>query len=608
MPTTDAFLRRLRLRAPNGAPVDVFLEDWAQVDEVAADATATHAALRHASEALPRFGGLPGEARSLASAVVGADGGLCFTDPAFERLFPHPPHLADLIRGARRGGVMVGVLEGPDETAFIAWVGPAAAAARWPLPNAAQAALRAGADRLAVVVSAPSRSLALTRRAAQALDLTAPEAALAEAMLFAPNLESAAAAIGIGRETARDALKRVMLKAGARRTPELVGRLVEIMCASQSERASDEEVAQNAFGLTPAEARAAVLIARGATGPRAAKALGLSAETVKTHTKAIFRKTGIQRAKDLARLVVEARELVIMADATHPDFADPVDETRLRIVPADQADRRIALLDYGPYGASPVFIFHGPAAGRRLPPGYLSAIQALGYRPLVVQRPGFGLSDPAERGTYVRTAVQDMVTVTERLRLGRVAVLGRETGTPIAMAFAALHPDLVGRTALLGPHPPISAANRRRTFVAMIQDNLLFNSAVSAPFAELLRRQSSPLLLERMIRQSCEGSPVDTALLDADPSVLRFLIRDIQALSSRSIQGFIDEHAVYANGWEPTSEEALWPWVVGVNEAAPGAQVTDWMTSDRVEHLPGAGILSHWTHANQVANLLRSNP
>ncbi len=60
---------------------------------------------------------------------------------------------------------------------------------------------------------------------------------------------------------------------------------------------------QNAFGLTVAESRVAVLVASGLSGPQTATTLGLSPETVKTHLKRCFEKTGVHSQVGLARLL-----------------------------------------------------------------------------------------------------------------------------------------------------------------------------------------------------------------------------------------------------------------------------------------------------------------
>ncbi|MBR0668592.1 helix-turn-helix transcriptional regulator [Roseomonas hellenica] len=63
------------------------------------------------------------------------------------------------------------------------------------------------------------------------------------------------------------------------------------------------EAAGAAFGLTAAEARVAVLIAGGLSGPQAAAALGVALTTVKTHLSRCFDKIGVRSQLGLVRLL-----------------------------------------------------------------------------------------------------------------------------------------------------------------------------------------------------------------------------------------------------------------------------------------------------------------
>lgn len=60
---------------------------------------------------------------------------------------------------------------------------------------------------------------------------------------------------------------------------------------------------QNIFGLTEAETRVAALIGGGMNLPEIARALGISSNTVKTHTSRCFGKTGVRSQAALARLI-----------------------------------------------------------------------------------------------------------------------------------------------------------------------------------------------------------------------------------------------------------------------------------------------------------------
>jgi DNA-binding CsgD family transcriptional regulator len=59
----------------------------------------------------------------------------------------------------------------------------------------------------------------------------------------------------------------------------------------------------DAYRLTQAEARVAIAISTGSTIPETAAQLGLSPNTVKTHLRHVFAKTGTSRQAELARLL-----------------------------------------------------------------------------------------------------------------------------------------------------------------------------------------------------------------------------------------------------------------------------------------------------------------
>src|SRR5262245_9999846 len=59
----------------------------------------------------------------------------------------------------------------------------------------------------------------------------------------------------------------------------------------------------DAYGLTPAEARVALCAASGATIPETAQHLSVSPNTVKTHLRKVFAKTGTNRQGELSRLI-----------------------------------------------------------------------------------------------------------------------------------------------------------------------------------------------------------------------------------------------------------------------------------------------------------------
>jgi DNA-binding CsgD family transcriptional regulator len=74
------------------------------------------------------------------------------------------------------------------------------------------------------------------------------------------------------------------------------------------------------YKLSPTEARVAWLVTWSGSIGRAAKRLGLAPETVRTHLKHIYAKTGVNRQSALAHLLAEAGAVARVPWARHPPF------------------------------------------------------------------------------------------------------------------------------------------------------------------------------------------------------------------------------------------------------------------------------------------------
>lgn len=72
------------------------------------------------------------------------------------------------------------------------------------------------------------------------------------------------------------------------------------------------------YKLSPTEARVAWLVTRSGSIGRTAKALGVAPETLRTHLKRIYAKTGVNRQSALAHLLAAAEEGCLILEATTP--------------------------------------------------------------------------------------------------------------------------------------------------------------------------------------------------------------------------------------------------------------------------------------------------
>jgi 2-hydroxy-6-oxonona-2,4-dienedioate hydrolase/4,5:9,10-diseco-3-hydroxy-5,9,17-trioxoandrosta-1(10),2-diene-4-oate hydrolase len=141
----------------------------------------------------------------------------------------------------------------------------------------------------------------------------------------------------------------------------------------------------------------------------------------------------------------------------HPDAVAPA---HARVLAGSSAQsryvemapgRRVHAIEAG--DGQPLVLLHGsgPTALQFLP--LLERLTDV--RAIAVDRPGFGLSDPAERQpeAYRDAAVDSLTEILDGLELAETALLGNSTGGMWALWFARAHPERVTRLVLLGAQP-----------------------------------------------------------------------------------------------------------------------------------------------------------
>lgn len=609
--TTGPLSRRLREGLADGRPSEALLDAWPSLEAaVLSEPEALGAALRDAAKIDPSAGfAVVTPTAAVGGAIIAATGETIYADPAFTEWFGRPAEsmaFRRLARHALKNRQMTGLVEARDGSAVAAAAGLAEVTAGWPLSPECRAALQKPGRMIALLAFAPSRDSALAAGAADAFGLTPLEGRLAEALISAPDLNTAARRIGVGRETARDALRKAMRKTGAKRSPDLVRRMMELMVGVQPPSGDIATVLRGVFGATPAEAKAAAKFAEGLSAQEVAAAVGVKEATVRGYLKAVFAKTGVRKAKDLVRLTAETSALDTFTNVSETVMESPDLMGRLRAAPAGAHDRKAAFVDYGPRTGKPVFIPHGFSTGRTLPPGFVEVLRKAGYRPIVPQRPGFGLTDPAVE-PYLETCADDLAAIMDSLKLRVVDVLARDISTAAILAFAERHPERIGKGVLLNPRPPRGALRDSNTMMAAVSRTMMSNPHLIGAFTEMLRRQTRTDLVRSMVRASLHEVPLDLVALE-HAEVMDQLVRDAQALSARSSQGSTAELIAYATGWT-IPRQVGGRWTVAWCEAlTPPTEFSLW------EHLPGfrprmipdAGLLGYHTHPEAMAGLLKS--
>jgi DNA-binding CsgD family transcriptional regulator len=96
---------------------------------------------------------------------------------------------------------------------------------------------------------------------------------------------------------------RILPVPAAARVPFLGARALVTLSAMERRRGPHVTLLAGAFGLTPAEARLAAIIAEGRNPERAAEELKIAKATARNHLKAIFAKTATRRQSELVALL-----------------------------------------------------------------------------------------------------------------------------------------------------------------------------------------------------------------------------------------------------------------------------------------------------------------
>jgi pimeloyl-ACP methyl ester carboxylesterase len=145
------------------------------------------------------------------------------------------------------------------------------------------------------------------------------------------------------------------------------------------------------------------------------------------------------------------------SERRHPAAVLAVTARILRRSPARARDmkvgagRRVHVIEAGK--GPPVVLLHGTSTSSLLLLPLLERLE--GVRAIAVDRPGFGLSDPAgvPRERFRTGAVEFLDQVLDELQLDTAALAGNSMGGTWALWYALARPDRLHRLVLLGAAP-----------------------------------------------------------------------------------------------------------------------------------------------------------
>lgn len=547
-------------------------------------------------------------ARSMiAVALIGANGARIWSDKRFEAWVRREAIDPSAVAATRTGGAprSSAATDVNDRPVVLVYL-PARDA------EALLEGRRAEAGQVVVAAVSLGHDADILLEAARAHGMSEREARVAAALVQHGALPRAAGACGLSYASARDAISACLRKSGAARQSELVSMLMQHAGYLPADRDGIARALRDIFGLSARDADLALLLSEGHTRSEAAAAAGLSESVAKDAFERVFIALGVSSAPQVSRVTAEAfaasllPQIPIAAAWNENMRGEP-----LRLIPRADGGR-IALSDFGPAGGRPLLIIHSSATTRHPARSLVRALQGAGFRPLAIDRPGFGLSDPRDadmRGPF-ENAAHDMARVCEALGLPYLDLLARG-GAHAALAFARLYPNYCGRVVALNPDTLIDARSKREGVLGAAKHAVWRRPNFVEKFARIVGAQATPRRVTQLIRASMRSSPPDLAVFE-DERELADYHRAVMLFATGRVSGFIAEQRAYAEGIDapPLTNASAWTILLGAHDPLHHTEdmIAYWrprLPRARFEVLPDAGRFLHLSHPQAVIAALK---
>lgn len=487
-------------------------------------------------------------------------------------------------------------------------------ARHWQIPDAMADLLEANPGAIVLLTTVMTLPQPL-RRACKAFALTDLQERVVLSTIRSGSIKSAAAELGLAYATAREALSQAFGKTGTKGLSEMVSVLALTAFGVLPATADAGALLVDIWGLNERQAAIAGLLADGLPRADAAKLLGISEAVAKKEINRIFTTLGISSATMLSRMLAEISALSVMMSATSRSLglvnsaAEP-----LRFVMREDGSR-IALSDYGPASGKTCFVVHSSMTTRLASRHLIRSLQDEGFRPIAIDRPGFGMSDLIAASETSETdpfmhAARDHAHVADRLKLGRASFFMRGGGRFI-IALDAIRPDLVGRVVISNPDPQTEPGGARLGPFGAFKEAYLRNPTVIRLMARILASNLTKERMKQMLVRAFRGSPPDEAAMQ-DEAIVEDLYRAARMFGTGKISGYVAEQIAFTRGSRPEAIPGKIDWHVMLGEhdtLHDPTHVRDYwrqvLPDSPFETVAGAGRLLAMTHAPLVARRLR---
>ncbi|WP_269714193.1 alpha/beta fold hydrolase [Caulobacter sp. NIBR2454] len=554
----------------------------------------------------------------LGAAVLDRDGQILFANDMFESLLGGrglDPQAVATVLSERRSLIVPSAEDSSQARSAVAY-GPADQARDWALPDAVCRAARLPRAAVVVLAAGAVTGGEALLDACAAFGLTPLQTRVAIGLVRTGSVKGAAREADIAYETARKVVAEAMRRVGATRLSGFIERLVRLSFGIWPIGRDGEAMLADIWRLSQRQAALTLALSQGLSRAEAAKAAGMSEAVAKKHLDTIFITLGVRTAAELAKVVTEARALALVTDAVQGAVAlDPeiIEPLRLFLRPDSG---QVAISDYGPRGGQPVLVLHASSATRPVTSQLVRALQAEGFRPIAIDRPGFGLTDPptdvaAWRADPFAAACDDILLVCEQLKLKRIDLFGRGAAQ-VVVALTRRAPQLIGRVLLVNPDPP-TAHGKRSGVIGAVKETFFRHPDLIEKFAWTVANHMTPARTWRLLARTMESSPPDIAVM-SQGRIYADYASALHPFTTGRVAGYVAEQTAML-GWSspPLTGISHWRVLQGAHDFMhdPAEVVAYWrqvLPEATFEIVADSGRFLAISHATLAARTLAAMP
>jgi len=388
-------------------------------------------------------------------------------------------------------------------------------------------------------------------------------------------------------------------------------RALELAWSSQISNMLEE-----AFGLTDAEIDVCRLLMELRDTRMVAQERGTTFNTVRAQLLTIFDKTETSSQVDLVRLLAMVSQRLnqgIGGEAAV--WSDPLG--REKII-HDRNGRAVALTWCGDPDGRPALFSHGLATGYLLPDEGLRALKKHKIKLYLINRPGFGNSEPAPSEDIVQANAEAVIAVAEHLGVNDWVAMGQGSGSLPLFRAQADPASKISAILCIGIYFPFKKRMRFEDYSNTRRVALRLASA-SPKFAELMAKisyrsmqASGPEFIARSIYSESEVN--DEVLRNPD---CQALVRTaFSMLTAHKHHALAADLRLLTSDWSPDLSKCHIPvvYVHGTKDPAnPIAKVEEFIATRQnmtLDIVDGAGELLFFSHpkllVESLANLMNT--